>query len=140
MGQDVFYNTGVQLTEDGLYQHDTSLKHALRGTLSLQSLYLLLWSNVGAFCVGLLTDPEAEAKMRGAVFPESLSVRHYCVKQLRSMWQHLSTSLGIAVEERSFLVSRSMWSLLKVGVALLPRQPLPWQSSHYRLGVVVRPV
>ncbi len=115
----MFYDTGIQLTDDGLYKQENFLKHALRGTLSLQSLYLLLWANVGAFCVGLLTDPDAESKMIGSVFPENFSVRHFCVKQLRTLWEHLSTSLGISIEEKSFLVSRCMWNLLKVSKVVL---------------------
>lgn len=110
----MFYESGVQLTKEGLYKQESSLKHALRGTLSLQSLYLLLWTNAGAFCAGLLTDPDAEAKMQGKVFPENFSIRHFCVKQLKTMWEHLSHTLGISFEERSFLVSRCMWNLLKV--------------------------
>lgn len=90
------------------------MKHATRGTLSLQSLYLLLWANAGSFCIGLLTDASAEDKMKGSVFPEDLSIRSFCMKQLKTLWGHLSGSMGISVEERSFLVSRSMWNLLKV--------------------------
>ena len=115
VGQDdIYYDAGVQLTDNGFYGQQSYLKHATRGTLSLQSLYLLLWANAGAFCVGLLTDTESESKMCGSVFPKYFSVRQFCMKQLKTLWGHLSTSLGISVEERSFLVSRTMWNLLKV--------------------------
>ena len=110
----MFYDEGVQLTSNGFYGQHNYIKHATRGTLSLQSLYLLLWANAGAFCVGLLTDPEAENKLLGSVFPEHFTVRHFCMSQLRTLWKHLSVSLGISVEERSFLVSRCMWNLMKV--------------------------
>ena len=115
MGQnELFYDEGTQLTETGFYSRMSYLKHATRGTLSLQSTYLLLWASYGAFCVGLLTDEGAEEKMCGSVFPKGFPVRQHCVEQLRTMWTHLSSSLGISTEERSFLVSRSMWNLLKV--------------------------
>ena len=110
----MFYDEGVQLTSNGFYGQHNYVKHATRGTLSIQSLYLLLWANAGAFCIGLLTDPEAENKLLGSVFPEHFTVRHFCMSQLRSLWKHLSVSLGISVEERSFLVSRCMWNLMKV--------------------------
>ena len=115
MGQDdLFYDEGTQLTEAGFYSRMSYMKHATRGTLSLQSTYLLLWASYGAFCVGLLTDDDAEEKMCGHVFPEGYPVRHHCVEQLRAMWTHLSSSLRISSEERSYLVSRCMWNLLKV--------------------------
>ena len=115
MGQgDLFYNDGTQLTDTGFYSQMSYIKHATRGNLSLQSTYLLLWASYGAFCVGLLVDDKAEENMCGHVFPEGFAVREYCVTQLKTMWGHLSSSLGISSEERSYLVSRSMWNLLKV--------------------------
>jgi hypothetical protein len=111
---DVHYNDGVVLNKDGFYEHQTYIKHATRGTLSLQSLYLLLWSNVSSLCVGLLTDVDSETKLIGHLFPEYFTIRSYCMKQLKSLWNHLSVTVGISCEERSFLVSRSMWNLLQV--------------------------
>ena len=115
VGQDdLFYNDGTQLTDTGFYSQMNYLKHTTRGNLSLQSTYLLLWASYGAFCVGLLVDNKAEENMCGRVFPEGFAVREHCVTQLRAMWGHLSGSLGISSEERSYLVSRCMWNLLKV--------------------------
>ena len=111
---DVYYDNGVQFTSSGFFGHQSYIKHATRGTLSLHSLYLLLWANVGAFCIGLLTDPDAENKLVGSIFADYFPVRMFCMKQLKELWHHLSTTIGISVEERSFLVSRSMWNLLKV--------------------------
>ena len=55
-----FYDSGVELTSDGLYGRHDYLKHATRGTLSLHSLYLLLWSNFASFSLSFFTQPEAE--------------------------------------------------------------------------------
>ena len=66
--------------------------------------------------VGLLTDASIEYKMKGSVFPEHMSIHGYCMRQLKTMWSHMCTSMSISVEERWFLVSRSMWNLLKVMV------------------------
>ena len=55
------YDCGCMLNECGGYGRPD---YTLRDTLSLNSWYLLLWSNFGAFCVGLLTQPTAE-QMKG---------------------------------------------------------------------------
>lgn len=56
------YDCGCQLNECGNYGR---LDYKSKGTLSLHSWYLLLWSNFGAFCVGLLTQPTASEQIRG---------------------------------------------------------------------------
>ena len=80
------------------------MKHATRGMYTLHSLYLLLWANFGAFCMALLTQPEAEAAIYGPIISKRLSVRQYCVSQLRTVWKHIRKNLGLSDEERSFLV------------------------------------
>ena len=110
----IFYDTGAQLSSEGFFSQLSHLKHSTRGTLSLQSLYLLLWANFGACCVGLLVDPGAISRMSGKIFSETLPIRQFCMSQLKTMWDHLSSTLGISVEERSLLISHSMWNFLKV--------------------------
>ena len=100
----LLYDCGVELSPEGLFGRQDYVKHATRGTYTLHSLYLLLWANFGAFCMALLTQPEAEASIRGQIMSEQLSLRHYCLSQLRIVWVHMQKNLGLSDEERSFLV------------------------------------
>ena len=110
-----FYDQGVELTDEGLYCHHDYTKHATRGTLSLHSLYLLLWANFAAFCTALLFQSEAEDKLVGNVFSESVEpVRQYCVSQLHQLWGHLRNSLAISDEERLLLVRGCLNQLFEV--------------------------
>ena len=109
-----FYDCGVELTPDGQFGRQDYVKHATRGTYTLHSLYLLLWANFGAFCMALLTQPDAEGVIHGPIISEGLSVRHYCVSQLRTMWMHLRSNLNLSNEERSFLVMRCTMRLYEV--------------------------
>ena len=59
------YDCGCELNEDGQYGRKDYIPHATRGTISLHSWYLMLWTNFGAFCVGLLTQPETHEKLNG---------------------------------------------------------------------------
>ena len=99
-----FYDLGVELTEEGLYAQHNYLQHATRGTLSLHSCYLLLWTNFAAFCVCLLTQREAEQKLSGHILSDSLSTRSYCASQLQKLWAHLRNGLAISDDERLLLV------------------------------------
>ena len=110
----LLYNCGVELSSDGLFGCQDYMKHATRGTYTLHSLYLLLWANFGAFCMALLTQPKAEAAIHGHIISEWLSVRHYCVSQLRTMWMHLRNNLNLSDEERSFFVMRCTKRLYEV--------------------------
>jgi len=110
-----FYDQGVELTDEGLYGHHGYTRHATRGTLSLHSLYLLLWANFAAFCTALLFHSEAEDKLVGSVFSEGVEpVRQYCVSQLRQLWGHLRNSLTISDEERLLLVGGCLNQLFEV--------------------------
>ena len=110
----LLYDCGVELTPEGQFGRQDYVKHATRGTYTLHSLYLLLWANFGAFCMSLLTQPEAEAAIHGPIISEWLSVRHYCVSQLRTMWMHLKNNLSLSDEERSFFVMRCTKRLYEV--------------------------
>ena len=98
------YDCGVELSADGEYGRQEYVKHAERGTYTLHSLYLLLWANFGTLCMALLTQPKAQAAIQGPIISSWLSVRHYCVSQLRTIWAHIQNNLSLLDEERSFLV------------------------------------
>ena len=108
------YDCGVELSPEGWFGRPDYEKHATRGTYTLHSLYLLLWANFGAFCIALLTQPEAEAAIHGAIISKWLSVRQYCVSQLHTIWMHMRNNLDLSDEERSFLVMRCTKRLYEV--------------------------
>ncbi len=56
-------------------------------------------------CVFVL-QPDADNIIHGPLISEWLSLRHYCVSQLRTIWMHMRNNLGISEEQRSFLVMR----------------------------------
>ena len=57
------YDCGCILNECGYYGRPD---YRLRDTFSLDSWYLLLWTNFGAFCVALLTQQTALEEIRGS--------------------------------------------------------------------------
>lgn len=109
-----FYDSGVELTPEGLYGRHDYLKHATRGTLSLHSLYLMLWSNFAAFSVALLTQPSALAALGGKILSANEPVRDYCVAQMKKLWTLLRSALGVSDEERMILVKGCLNNLLEV--------------------------
>ena len=110
----LLYDCGVELSPEGQFGRQDYLKHANRGTYTLHSLYLLLWANFGSFCMALLVHPDADRTIHGPLISDWLSVRHYCVSQLRTVWMHMRNNLGLSDEERSFLVMRCMNRLYEV--------------------------
>ena len=110
----LLYDCGVELTCAGLFGRQDYVKHATRGTYTLHSLYLLHWANLGAFCMALLTQPEAKGGIHGPIISESLPVRHYCVNQLQTVWKHMQKNLSLLDEERSFLVTCCTYKLYEV--------------------------
>ena len=108
------YDCGVELASDGTYGRPDYLQHATRGTLSLHSLYLILWANFGAFCMALVTQADAQEKICGPVISNWQSVHHYCVMQLRSVWLHICNKLQLSFDERSFFIMQCMQNLLEV--------------------------
>ncbi len=109
-----FYDSGVELTRDGLYGRHDYLKHVTRGTLSLHSLYLVLWSNFASFSLALLTQPSAEKDLAGKILSNGEPVREYCVAQMKKLWGLLRNGLGISDEERLMLVKGCLNNLLEV--------------------------
>ena len=112
-----FYDTGVELTAEGLYGRHDYLKHVTRGTLSLHSLYLILWSNFASFSLALLTQPKAEANLAGKILSNSEPAREYCVAQMKKLWVLLRNGLGVSDEERLLLVKSCLNNLLEVQVS-----------------------
>ena len=115
----LLYDCGVELSPDGKYGRQDYMKHASRGTYTLHSLYLLLWANFGAFCVALLTQPDSDDKIHGNLISDWISVRHYCVSQLRTLWMHMRNNLSLSEEERTFFVMRAMKKFYEVQYYLL---------------------
>ncbi len=110
----MLYDCGVELSPEGQFGRQDYKKHACRGTYTLHSLYLLLWSNFASFCMALLTQPDSDQRIHGHVISEWLSLRHYCVSQLRTLWMHMRNNLGLTDEQRSFFVMQAMSRLLQV--------------------------
>lgn len=105
------YNNCVELSPSGLYgQQD----YANRGTLTLHSLYLLLWANFGTFCISLLTQQKAEEHLHGSILSKDIPIRNYCISQLQTVWLHIKNNLNISDEQRSCLVIQAMWNLYEV--------------------------
>ncbi len=110
----LMYDDGVELTPDGHFGRQAYKKHASRGTYTLHSLYLLLWANFGSFCMALLTQPNSDQRIRGRIISERVSLRHFCVSQLKDLWKHIQNNLGLSDEQRSFFIMRAMTKLLRV--------------------------
>ena len=124
------YDSGVELTSDGLYGRHDYLKHATRGTLSLHSLYLLLWSNFASFSLSFLTQPEAEKNISGKLLSKTVPAREFCVGQMKKLW----ILLGTHCKKKSVQCTPNMvcyvcpnWNTL-YGV-----------KSHHILGVCLTP-
>ena len=115
----LLYDCGVELSPEGQFGRQDYKKHACRGTYTLHSLYLLLWANFGCFCVTLLTQPDSDQRIHGKIISEWLSLRHYCVSQLKTLWLHLRNNLGLTDEQRAFFVMRAMDRLWQVGSAYI---------------------
>ena len=109
-----FYDAGVELSSDGFFGRHDYVKHATRGTLNIQSLYLVLWSNFSGFSVALLTQDDTEQKLAGKIISEEEHVRPYCVNQMFKMWNLLKEGLNISEEERLLLVRGCLSNLFEV--------------------------
>ena len=107
----------MELTDEGLFGQHGYIAHATRGTLSLHSLYLLLWVNFASFSVALLTQQNAEEAMTGTVFSEMRNLRHYCAYQVTKLWHLLRDGLAVSDDERSLLVKNCLNQLFEVGIS-----------------------
>ncbi len=64
--------------------------------------------------MSLLTFPDSDAKIHGPIISDWQSVRHYCVSQLRTVWQHMRNNLGLTEEARTFFVNGCLKTFHKV--------------------------
>lgn len=82
--------------------------------ISLHAQYLLLLANFSAFCISLYTQEKATDNISGPVMTPELSVRHYCLGQLKTIWNHILTNLNLSLEEASHLIMRTLLKFLQV--------------------------
>ncbi len=69
--------------------------------------------------MSLLTLPNADARIHGPLISDRQSVRHYCVSQLRTVWQHLRNNLGLSEEERTFFVNQCLMTFHEVVIIII---------------------
>ena len=68
--------------------------------------------------MSLLTLPDADAQIRGNLISEWQSIRHYCVSQLKTVWQHMRNNLALSEEERTFFVNRCLKTFHEVAASI----------------------
>ena len=112
------YDSGVELSPEGLFGREDYKEHACRGTYTLHSLYLLLWANFGCFCISLLTQPNSYNLIAGKVISKGLPLAQYCVSQLRTLWKHIRDNLKLSEEQRVFFVAACLDKFLQVAAVL----------------------
>ena len=104
-----------EVTSDGeKYRCETYLKWMATGSLNIHSVILLHLLNFGTFCIGLLTQPEAEQHMRGRILPHNLPLRNHCTSQLKDAWRQMQSNLCVAEEELLFLLLKCLYYFLQV--------------------------
>jgi len=84
------------------------------GTVSLQSHGIMLWTSYSCLCMALLTQPDAEAKIRTILNPGEQSLHQYCICKLQGFWRSLHETLCISDEQQSFLVMSCLKRLCEV--------------------------
>ena len=107
------YDCGVKLSPMGLFSRCNE-KHGSQSTYTLHSLYLLLWANFGSFCMALLTQPDSDKHLRGHILSEKLSLRHYCLSQLKIQWKNICNTIALSEEQTLCFIIRAMTKLRKV--------------------------
>jgi len=50
----------------------------------------------------------------GHILSDWMSIRHYCLTQLKTVWLHMGMNYLCDDEERSFFIMRSMYTLFMV--------------------------
>ena len=103
------YDCGVELSQEGLPGRPDYIR-AITGPLSLHSWYLMLWANFGAFCFGLVTQPDGHEQIGAVLSNFHSDIRHYCMAQMRNFWLHLNVGMSCSTEEISFFVRKAMES------------------------------
>ena len=117
VNEDLPYDCGIVLDEDGFYKKLDYLCRAKKGKLTLHSLYHLLWCNFGTFCLHLLLQRGVSKKI--AVLSANMSHRHYCVSQLRKLWSLMMTHLQLTEEQLLSLIENSMQRMMKVCIEMI---------------------
>ena len=105
------YDCGVEIDCDGNYGRQEY--HDRAQLYNKGAWFLMLWANFGAFCMGAISQPDAQEKLT-RVISEWQSARHYCVSQMRSAWLHLGTEMNLTLEQKTFFVTQCLLTLLKV--------------------------
>ena len=54
----------------------------------------------------------------GHILSDWMSIRDYCMTQLRTVWFHMRTNMSFGDEERSFFIMSSMYRLFMVSILL----------------------
>lgn len=52
----------------------------------------------------------------GHILSDWMSIRDYCMTQLRTIWFHMRTNMSFGDEERSFFIMSSMYELFMVSI------------------------
>jgi len=52
----------------------------------------------------------------GRILSDWMSIRFYCMTQLRTVWLHMRTNMGLGDDERSFFIMRAMNTLFTVHI------------------------
>ena len=64
--------------------------------------------------MSLLTLSDTEAKVHGNLISKKKSIRHFCVSQLKALWQHMRNNLALSEEERTFFVNQCLYTFHEV--------------------------
>ena len=118
VAQGTTYESGIYYTRDGVCSRKEIL-HSGKNTLSLNSQCLLLWSNLGALCVGMLTQSQSHQKIIGKIFAceTPTELENYCVTHLRCLWKHMRKNMQLTDEELSYLIKILAETMLKVNMS-----------------------
>ncbi|XP_065842574.1 uncharacterized protein [Oscarella lobularis] len=108
-------NSAFTFTGDGNCQNLDYSKLLSASPLSQRSRYLLLWSNLGAFAVSLLTLRQSEEVLGECVFCHWKSLRQDCISSLKQIWQFIRDKFDFLEEERQTFVSAILLRFLEVG-------------------------
>lgn len=75
--------------------------------------------------MGLLTQPDTDSKIHGALFSKWLPLRHYCAAQIRTLWRffHEQRSSDISAAECIIIVSKCIKEFYKVLIILIHFPP-----------------
>ena len=107
---DSFYEDGTHLTESGFYGKYAYTADGGTRSLTLPSLYVLLWMNFAAFGMALHTKQFTSKDLSFVCSkPESL-----CSERLDSVWKHMTQNMDLCDEHVSHLVTNCLSEVLKV--------------------------